>query len=60
MQLAGLIRADFRGLCKLKEATGSRFAGGVVLYDGETCTRFGDGLYAVPLRLLWETPLEAT
>ena len=57
---ATVTRADFRGLCKLKEATGSRFAGGVVLYDGETCTRFGDGLYAVPLRLLWETPLEAT
>ena len=27
------------------------------VYDGETCTRFGDGLYAVPLRLLWETPM---
>ena len=57
---ATVTKADFRGLYKLKEATGSRFAGGVVLYDGETCTRFGDGLYAVPLSLLWETPLEAT
>ena len=50
--------ADFRGLRKLREATGSRFAVGVVLYDGESCVGFGEGLYAVPLRLLWETPIE--
>jgi predicted AAA+ superfamily ATPase len=47
--------ADFRGLRKLKAATGERFAGGVVLYDGEICASFGDGLRAVPLRALWET-----
>jgi predicted AAA+ superfamily ATPase len=47
--------SDFRGLRKLKEATGQRFVGGAVLYDGETCASFGDGMYAVPLRLLWET-----
>ena len=49
-------KSDFRGLRKLMAAAGNRFAGGVVLYDGETCTGFGDGLYAVPIRLLWETP----
>ena len=47
--------SDFRGLRKLAKATGERFAGGVVLYDGETCVSFGERLYAVPLRLLWET-----
>ena len=47
--------ADFRGLRKLKEASGKRFVAGVVLYDGETCASFGDGMYAVPLRALWET-----
>ena len=47
--------ADFRGLRKLREATGQRFRAGVVIYDGETCARFGDRLYAVPARLLWET-----
>ena len=47
--------SDFRGLRKLAKAAGSRFAGGAVLYDGETCVSFGQGLYAVPLRLLWET-----
>ena len=48
---------DFRGLRKLAKVTGDRFAGGVVLYDGGTCVSFGDGLYAVPLRLVWETRL---
>ena len=47
---------DFRGLRKLKRTVGDRFAGGVVLYDGETCAGFGDGLYAVPVRMLWERP----
>ena len=47
--------ADFRGLRKLKEASGKRFVAGVVLYDGEACASFGDGMYAVPLRALWET-----
>ncbi len=46
---------DFRGLRKLAKVSGDRFATGVVLYDGETCTRFGEGLYAVPVRRLWET-----
>jgi hypothetical protein len=46
--------ADFRGLRKLRDAAGKRFAGGVVLYDGETCVSFGDGMQAVPVRALWE------
>ena len=46
--------SDFRGLRKLKDAACRRFAGGVVLYDGEISASFGDGLYAVPVRSLWE------
>ena len=46
--------ADFRGLRKLREAIGPRFASGVVLYDGETTAGFGDRLFAVPVRALWE------
>lgn len=46
--------ADFSGLRKLRAAAGKRFATGVVLYDGETTIGFGDGLYAVPVRALWE------
>ena len=48
-------QGDFRGLRKLRTAAGPRFAGVVVLYDGELGLPFGDGLRAVPLRALWET-----
>ena len=47
--------ADFRGMRKLREAAGKRFAAGVVLYDGEITASFGDGFFAVPFRALWET-----
>lgn len=47
--------SDFRGLRKLAAAVGDRFAGGVVLYDGEMTAGFGDRLHAVPVRRLWET-----
>ena len=46
---------DFRGLRKLASALGDRFRHGVVLYDGETTVSFGDRLYAVPIRRLWES-----
>lgn len=46
--------SDFRGLHKVKAASGQRFAGGVVLYDGETMASLGNRMHAVPLRLLWE------
>jgi uncharacterized protein len=45
---------DFLGLRKLRDGAGKRFAGGVVLYDGEATAPFGDRLFAVPLRRLWE------
>ncbi len=51
---ATVTKSDFRGLRKLRDAAGRRFAGGVVLYDGETSAGFGDGLFAVPMRALWE------
>lgn len=51
---ATVTNADFRGLRKLKAAAGDRFASGVVLYDGEVTAGFGDSLYAVPIRRLWE------
>ena len=50
--------SDFRGLRKLKKIVGDRFTAGVVLYDGEVATPFGEGLYAIPIRRLWETPYE--
>lgn len=51
---ATVTEADFRGLRKLQAATGARFRQGLVLYDGERALPFGPGLYAVPLRALWE------
>lgn len=51
---ATVTAADFKGLQKLKTATGKRFARGVVLYDGDAVASFGDALLAVPISLLWE------
>jgi hypothetical protein len=51
---ATVTAADFRGLRKLKEAAAGQFFCGVVLYDGETRLSFGDGLFAVSVRMLWE------
>lgn len=51
---ASVTDADFRGLRKLRSAAGKHFKGGVVLYDGETSMPFGDRLFAVPIRAMWE------
>lgn len=48
-------KKDFRGLVKLQETMGDQFVAGVVMYDGESAVGFGDGLYAVPIRALWES-----
>jgi predicted AAA+ superfamily ATPase len=51
---ATVTAADFRGLRRLKDAAGRRFAGGAVLYDGAMSVRFGEGFFALPIRTLWE------
>jgi hypothetical protein len=51
---ASVTDADFRGLRKLSAVAGRQFASGVVLYDGASAVRFGDNLFAVPMRVLWE------
>ncbi|HET8775499.1 MAG TPA: DUF4143 domain-containing protein [Thermoanaerobaculia bacterium] len=51
---ATVTASDFRGLRKLQDASGKRFAAGVVLYDGEASASFGDRMFAVPIRALWE------
>ena len=54
VKASGTVTAsDFRGLRKLAGAVGARFAGGVVIYDGETGASFGDRLHAVPISRLW-------
>lgn len=47
---------DLRGLLKLREAVGKEFVAGVVLYDGGATIPFGERMFAVPVRKLWETP----
>lgn len=51
---ATVTAADFKGLRKLREIAGKRFAAGVVLYDGEATVPFGGRLFGVPIRALWE------
>lgn len=53
---ASVSEGDFRGLRRLRDAVGDRFAHGVVLYDGTATIPFGEGFHAVPIRLLWESP----
>lgn len=52
---ATVTASDFRGLRKLRTAAGKRFVAGVVLYDGEITAGFGEQMFAVPIRTLWET-----
>jgi hypothetical protein len=55
VKASSTVRAsDFAGLRMLKQACGKRFGCGVVVYDGETCVGFGDGMYAVPVERLWK------
>lgn len=54
VKASATVRAeDFRGLRKLQEIAGERFACGVVLYDGEVSVPFGPRLFALPMRFLW-------
>lgn len=51
---ASVNSADLRGLRKLRSAAGRRFCAGAVLYDGTATISFGENIYAVPVRKLWE------
>lgn len=50
---ASLHARDFTGLKRLRRIAGKRFRMGVLLYDGDHTTSFGEGLYAVPIGALW-------
>ena len=50
---ATLNAKDFTGLKRFQSVAGERFKIGVLLYDGDHTTAFGDNLYAVPLGALW-------
>ncbi len=58
VKASGTVRSDdFRGLRKLQEIAGDKFACGVVLYDGEVSLPFGPRLFALPIRTLWNGEL---
>ena len=52
---ASIVNSDFKGLRKLKSTCPDQFTYGAVLYDGEVCASFGNGMYMVPIRMLWES-----
>ena len=45
---------DFRGLQHLAAAAGDRFACGIILHDGQRTMGFGEHMFALPFRMLWE------
>ncbi len=54
VKAAATVRGDdFSGLRKLREACGKRFALGLVLYDHDTVTPFGERMFAAPISTLW-------
>ena len=50
---ASVSSSDFSGLRILAEASGERFASGLVLYDHQKAIPFGERLHAVPISALW-------
>lgn len=50
---ASLHARDFTGLKRLRRIARQRFRMGVLLYDGDHTTSFGDRLFAVPIGALW-------
>ena len=49
--------AEFKGLRKLREATGDNFVGGFAIYLGERSYTHEDRLHVMPLDRLWTTTL---
>ena len=50
---ATLTARDFTGLKRFQYVAGNRFKLGILLYDGDHTTAFGDHLFAVPFGALW-------
>lgn len=52
---SGVDEKDFRQMARLRDALGSRFVRGVVLYAGEKPLPFGEKLDAWPVSALWSS-----
>lgn len=50
---ATVTQDDFKGLKKLQEALGTKFIGGIVLYDHTQTVPYSETLAAVPISALW-------
>ena len=50
---ATLRAQDFSPLKRFRNIAGQRFQTGILLYDGDHTTAFGDNLFAVPIGALW-------
>lgn len=50
---ASIKQSDLVGLKKLEEIANKKFKIGILLYDGDHTTSFGDKLFAVPIASLW-------
>jgi len=50
---ATLTSSDFVGLNRFKAIANKQFKLGILLYDGDHTTAFGDRLFAVPIGALW-------
>ena len=52
---ATLNHQDFQGLQRLQQSAAKNFHIGVLLYDGDHTTAFGEQLFAAPIATLWAT-----
>ncbi len=50
---ATLNTKDFNGLKRFQNIAGARFKFGVLLYDGDHTSSFGENLFAIPIASLW-------
>ncbi len=50
---AGLVPSDADGLRYLREIAPDQFSRGIILYLGEEIVPFGDGIFGVPISMLW-------
>ena len=53
VKAASLRSRNVAGLRRFARVAGKRFRIGVLLYDGDHTTSFGDGLFAVPIGAVW-------
>lgn len=46
---------DFKALARLEAAAGDQFACGILLHDGERIQQTASRMFAMPIKMLWES-----